>query len=746
MFSKPLEIALSAALDEARRRRHEYFCLEHLLFALLDDVYGRDILTHCGADLDQLRKDLEAFFNEDLEAVPGSAEAIPQQTVSLERVVQRAVAHVHYSGKEEVDAGDILAAIFEERDSHAAYFLQIQGLTRLDVLDYISHGVSRQEFEDDTEFAAAHEPDAAPRAARDPLEAFTIDLTDRAARGLIDPLIGRDTELRRVIRVLARRRKNNPILVGEPGVGKTAIVEGLALRIHQGQTPAMLQDARILRLDMAALLAGTKFRGDFEHRLKSVLAALSQQENIILFIDETHTVVGAGSTSDSTMDASNILKPVLASGEIRCIGSTTYEEYKNHFERDRALSRRFQRIEILEPTMEETVLILRGLKSRYEAHHGARYTDSALRAAADLAARHINDRFLPDKAIDVIDEAGATLRLAPGTPRKTVRPADIERVVADIARIPARTVSSSDKERLGTLEDDLRRVVFGQDEAVHTVATSIKRSRAGLAQPDKPVGCFLFIGPTGVGKTELARQLAAILGVHFARYDMSEYMEKHAVARLIGAPPGYVGFDQGGLLTDEIRRNPHCVLLLDEIEKAHPDLFNILLQVMDHATLTDNNGKKADFRNVALIMTSNAGARDLAARSIGFGAAAGDNRSKGLKAVEKTFSPEFRNRLDAIVSFDGLPMDVIERVVDKFMAELQGRLAARKVALSLTPGARTWLAEHGYDDTLGARPLNRLIQTEIKDKLSDELLFGRLEKGGRVLVDVAGDAITFSYS
>ena len=751
MLSEELELTLQFALTEARKRRHEYLCVEHVLYAILEDAYGHDILVHCGCNIDRLRAVLERFFEAELETVPSGREFPLHQTLAFERLMQRAFLHVKYSGKKEVDAGDILAAIFEERNSHAAYFLGTEGVTRLDVLNYISHGVSRAGIEggrtggreEEEEEAPDDEEGAGPQ--RSALEAFAVSLTQRAAEGKIDPLIGRARELRRTIRILCRRRKNNPVFVGEPGVGKTALAEGLALRIHEGRVPKVLQGCEMVMLDLPALLAGTKFRGDFEARLKAVIAELLKRENVILFIDEIHTVVGAGSTTDSVVDASTMLKPALASGELRCIGATTYEEFRNHFEKDRAFSRRFQKVEVVEPSVEETVQILRGLKSRYEAHHGIRYTESALQAAAELSARYVNDRFLPDKAIDVLDEAGANARLATGTPRKTIRPADIEQVIADMARIPARNVSSTDKVRLGSLEEELRRVVFGQDDAIHSVATSIKRSRVGLGRPERPVGCFLFTGPTGVGKTEVARQLALVLGVHFMRFDMSEYMEKHAVARLIGAPPGYVGFDQGGLLTDGIRKHPHSVLLLDEIEKAHPDVFNILLQVMDHATLTDNTGRKADFRNVILIMTSNAGAREMAANPIGLSAGKNDSTGKGLKALEKTFNPEFRNRLDAIVTFNALPMEIIERIVEKFIGEIQEQLAPRKVTLTLTAQARTWLAEHGFDRTFGARPLGRLIQTEIENKLSDEILFGCLEKGGEVIVDLQDGKLGFVF-
>lgn len=750
MINKDFQITLSAALQEARRRRHEYLCVEHLLYAILDDAFGQEILEQCGADLGVLRNKLETFLEEELETVPAGASAVLQQTAAFERLMQRAIMHVQYSSKKEVDAGDVLAAIFEEEDCHAAYFLRQTGVTRLDVLEYISHGVSKlpqaPEYGRGKRDAEEEPGEAVEKGKQSALEAFTVNLCERAARGKIDPLIGREAELQRTIRVLGRRRKNNPVFVGEAGVGKTALAEGLALRIHEGRVPAMLRNTEILTLDLPGMLAGTKFRGDFEQRLKAVLQELRNREDVILYVDEIHTLVGAGATTDSSIDASSILKPALASGELRCIGSTTYEEFKNHFEKDRGLSRRFQKIDVDEPSVDETIRILRGLKSRYEAHHGIQYTDSALRAAVELSAKHINDRFLPDKAIDVIDEAGANVKLDSNGERKLVRPADIEKVVAEIAKIPVRTVSSSDKERLGSLDTELKRVVFGQDTAIDQVVHAIRRARAGLGRPETPIGSYLFTGPTGVGKTEVAKQLAAILGNHFARYDMSEYMEKHAVSRLIGAPPGYVGFDQGGLLVDEIRRHPYTVLLLDEIEKAHPDLFSILLQVMDNASLTDNMGRKADFRNVILIMTSNAGAREMAAATIGFHAAPDDPQHKSLKAIEKALTPEFRNRLDAIVTFNSLPMEVIEQVVDKFIRRIQYQLESRRVALSLTASARRWLAEHGYDSKFGARPLARLIQQEIETPLSDRILFGSLEKGGRVEVDLVGDKLAFQYA
>jgi len=744
MISKELELAIGSAVNEAKKRRHEYLCIEHILYALLQVPGGVDIIMNCGGDVRRLQQTLEDFFTRRIEQVPGQDEYVLQQTVGFHRLLQRALHHVEAAGKKEVEPGDILAAIFEEKSSHAAYFLESENISRLDVLEYISHGISSVVREEETESPLPEEEEGTRKAGgQDPLQAFTRNLVEEAASGKIDPLIGRRSEMERTIHILCRRRKNNPIFVGDPGVGKTAMAEGLALAIDKGEVPEPLKDAQIYCLDMGGLLAGTKFRGQFEERLKAVLEALKKRGNAILFIDEIHTVVGAGSTSGGSMDASNILKPSLAGGDLRCIGSSTYEEYKNFFEKDRALSRRFQKVEILEPSTDETYRILQGLRSRYEEHHGVRYTDAALKAASELSARHINDRYLPDKAIDVMDEAGVACRLRGLAGKKRVRPRDMENVVARIAKIPPRSVSSTDRGRLESIEERLGAVVFGQDEAIASLTTAIKRSRAGLASPNRPVGSFLFTGPTGVGKTEVALQLASVMGIAFQRFDMSEYMEKHAVARLIGAPPGYVGFDQGGLLTDGIRKNPYSVLLLDEIEKAHPDLFHILLQVMDHATLTDNTGKKADFRNVVLIMTSNAGAREMSSQTIGFGEPPGDTHAKGRKAIEKTFSPEFRNRLDAIIPFHNLSMETMERIVDKFMGELGVQLAARKVEIFLSPEARGHLAREGYDPRFGARPLTRLVQTQIKDVLADRILFGDLSGGGKVLVELHGSNLRF---
>jgi ATP-dependent Clp protease ATP-binding subunit ClpA len=751
-LSRSLEASLGSAIRDAHARRHEYIGIEHVLVALLDDDTVADVIRACGGDVEALRRELRAWLDEHPERLPDGVDAPPQQTLGFQRILQRAAAHVQSAGREEIDGRDVLAAIFREPDSQAAYLLAQQGITRLDVISYISHGISKAPTPDagdggddadgDDDDA---EDDERPRAARDPLGAFTVNLVGRAAAGRIDPLIGRARELERTIHVLCRRRKNNPVFVGDPGVGKTAIVEGFALRVQRGEVPAVLRGVGVYALDMGALLAGTKFRGEFEARLKAVIAALQAKPGSILFIDEIHTVVGAGATQGGSMDASNILKPALASGELRCIGATTHQDYKTHFERDRALARRFQKIDVVEPSVEETHAILRGLKPHYERHHRVTYTDRALRAAAELSAKHVNDRFLPDKAIDVIDEAGASLQVQPPSKqKKTVRTRDIEHIVATMAKIPPRTVTVSDRDRLLTLDRDMKLLVFGQDQAIDTVVSAIRLARAGLGQPEKPVGSFLFAGPTGVGKTEVAKQLAAALGVEFLRFDMSEFMEKHTVSRLIGAPPGYVGFDQGGVLTDAIRKTPHAVLLLDEIEKAHIDVFNILLQVMDHATLTDHTGRKADFRHVVLVMTTNAGAQEMAAAAIGFGEPS--NRDKGKKALERLFSPEFRNRLDAIVQFGALGPEAVERVVDKFITELDAQLLARRVTIQLSPAARRWLAERGYDATFGARPMARLIQTEIKRVLADEMLFGRLKDGGRVEIDVGPEGLIFRYA
>jgi ATP-dependent Clp protease ATP-binding subunit ClpA len=746
MITKELQNTLSAALEEAIRRQHEYVTLEHLLFALLNDRTASNVIYHCGGNIDSLKKELEQFFDEHKENLQREQAEMPEQTVMFRRVLQYALFQAEASEQKEVNSGNILAALFHAERSHAVYLLEKQGIKRLAVLNYISHGISKisedsEPVPGDVNIEGGTE-DA--QASRDPLKSFTVNLIESAAAGHIDPLIGRAAELQRTIQILCRRRKNNPVYVGEPGVGKTAIAEGLALKIHLGEVPEVLQSAQVYALDMGAVLAGTKYRGEFEQRFKGVISALKKIPGSILFIDEIHTIVGAGAVSGGSMDASNILKPALASGELRCIGSTTYGEYKASFERDRALARRFQKIEVAETSVEETVEILTGLKSYYEEYHGVRYSSQALRVAAELSAKYMHDRFLPDKAIDVLDEAGAALKLlSPARKSKTVRPEDIENVVARMAKIPAKTVVSSEKERLGELKSKLQSVIFGQDHAINQVVSAIKLSRSGLGQPEKPVGSFLFSGPTGVGKTELAKQLAAVMGVEFIRFDMSEYAESHTVSRLIGAPPGYVGFDQGGLLTDAINKTPYSVLVLDEIEKAHPNLFNILLQVMDHATLTDNNGKKADFRNVILIMTTNAGARELSEGGIGFQKDVG--RGQGRGAIERAFSPEFRNRLDAWVAFNPLDFEVIKRIVDKFMDELNTQLKEKKVVVKLSSEARMWLAKRGFDRLYGARPMARLIQSKIKEPLAEAVLFGDVPLTGEVQVEVKDDELVLRF-
>jgi ATP-dependent Clp protease ATP-binding subunit ClpA len=746
MITKELENTLSAAVEEAIKRHHEYVTLEHLLFALLNDRMASDIIYHCGGNIDSLKKEVEQFFDEQMEKVQKEPAAMPEQTVMFRRVLQYALLQTEASQQKEVNSGSILAALFHAERSHAVYLLEKQGIKRLAVLNYISHGISK--ISDDSEPAFGdvntESGNGDAEASRDPLKSFTVNLIERAAAGQIDPLIGRAAELQRTIQVLSRRRKNNPVYVGEPGVGKTAIAEGLALKIHLGEVPEALRSAQVYALDMGAVLAGTKYRGEFEQRLKGVLSALKKIPHSILFIDEIHTIVGAGAVSGGTMDASNILKPALASGELRCIGSTTYGEYKASFERDRALARRFQKIEVAQTSVEETVEILTGLKTYYEEYHGVRYSSQSLRVAAELSAKYMHDRFLPDKAIDVLDEAGAALKLlSPARKSKTVRPEDIETVVARMAKIPAKTVVSSEKVRLGELKSKLQAVIFGQDHAINQVVGAIKLSRSGLGQPEKPVGSFLFSGPTGVGKTELAKQLAAVMGVEFIRFDMSEYAESHTVSRLIGAPPGYVGFDQGGLLTDAVNKTPYAVLVLDEIEKAHPNLFNLLLQVMDHATLTDNNGKKADFRNVILIMTTNAGARELSEGGIGFQKHTG--RGQGRGAIERAFSPEFRNRLDAWVAFNALDFEVIERIVDKFIDELNAQLKEKKVVVKLSSEARAWLAKRGFDRLYGARPMARLIQSKIKEPLAEKILFGDLPLTGEVQVEEIDDGLVLKF-
>ena len=753
MLSRELELALIKAIKEAKTHRHEYVTVEHMLYGLLYDDLTKHVINQCGGNEEKLKKRLERFFSGGLPVLKNSS-AEPSQTVAFNRVLQRAVNHVQSCGKKQVDTGDVLVAIFAEPDSHAVYFLGTEGIGRLDVLEYIAHSLP-ETFQQEPQ----RKPVATPgkkneKADSDPLEQFTVNFAKRAEEGNIDPLIGRDQELMRMMQVLCRRRKNNPLLVGEPGVGKTALAEGLALRIYEDQVaekegqkdsgrrvPDLLRDTEIYMLDMGTLVAGTKYRGDFEKRLKAVIGAIEKMDNAILFIDEMHTIVGAGATSGGSMDASNLLKPALQAGTIRCIGSTTYEEYKNHIEKDRALSRRFQKIDIEEPSVEDTCGILNGLKSRYEEHHQVRYAKTAIRATAELAERYINDRFLPDKAIDVMDEVGAAFRLS-GKTGRIVRTRDVERIVSKIARVPVTSKTVQDYSHLRHLEHDLKSVIFGQEEAIDSMVQSIKRSRAGLGNPQSPTGSFLFAGPTGVGKTEVARQLANLLTVNFERFDMSEYMEKHAVARLIGAPPGYIGFEQGGLLTDAIRKHPYSVLLLDEIEKAHPDVFSILLQVMDYATLTDNAGRRADFRNVIVIMTTNVGAREMSENVIGF---LGDSGGKERKAIKNLFSPEFRNRLDGIITFQSLDNRTVEKVVDKMIGELQVQLADKKVSISLTPAARRWLAKEGYDPGYGARPLRRLIIKEIGDRLTEEILFGSLSKGGKVKIGNRHGKMTFQF-
>ena len=734
MIAQELEVSLHMAFMEARQKRHEFITVEHLLLAMLDNPSAAEVLRACAANIEELRKNITEFVAEHTPTVAGTEEVDTQPTLGFQRVIQRAILHVQSSGKKEVTGANVLVAIFGEKDSHAVHFLQQQGINRLDVVNFISHGLSKvgqgNAPRSDSEQEA--EQEAAPATA---LENFTLNLNVQALAGKIDPLIGREVELERVIQTLCRRRKNNPLLVGEAGVGKTAIAEGLARRIVESEVPEILARSTVYSLDMGALLAGTKYRGDFEQRLKAVLKQLLDDPNAILFIDEIHTLIGAGAASGGTLDASNLLKPALSSGQLKCIGATTYNEYRGIFEKDHALSRRFQKIDVNEPSVDETIAILRGLKSRFEAHHGVKYAASALTSAAELAARYISDRHLPDKAIDVIDEAGAAQRILPKSrQKKVISRREIEEIIAKIARIPSKNVSSDDRDALKNLDRDLKAVVFGQDRAIDALAAAIKMSRSGLGNPQKPIGSFLFSGPTGVGKTEVARQLAYAMGIELIRFDMSEYMERHAVSRLIGAPPGYVGFDQGGLLTEAITKHPYSVLLLDEIEKAHPDIFNVLLQVMDHGTLTDNNGRKADFRNVTIVMTTNAGAESLNKTSIGFTS----NKQAGdeMGDIKRMFTPEFRNRVDAIISFAPLDHKVILRVVDKFLMQLEEQLHEKKVEASFSEGLKDYLAKHGFDPLMGARPMARLIQDTIRRALADELLFGRLAHGGHVAVDI----------
>ena len=738
MLSRDLEVTLNSAFKRARELRHEYMTVEHLLLGLLDNASAVQVLNACGSDLSKLREELEQFVTQTTPALPEESERDTQPTLGFQRVLQRAVFHVQSSGKQEVTGANVLVAIFSEQESQAVYFLKQQEIARIDVVNYISHGIAKSEdtgADGESEADAQSNQNASSEERTSNLDGYCTNLNKEVKKGRIDPLIGRDEELSRVIQTLSRRRKNNPLLVGEAGVGKTAIAEGLAYRIEEGQVPDVIADAVVYSLDLGSLLAGTKYRGDFEKRLKALLGELEKEKHSILFIDEIHTIIGAGAASGGVMDASNLLKPLLSSGQLKCIGSTTFQEFRGIFEKDRALARRFQKVDVLEPSIEDTIKILNGLKSRFEEHHELRYTKAALTSAVELSAKYMSDRHLPDKAIDIIDEAGAMQRLMPPSRRKKVIGVpEIEAVVANIARIPPKQISKSDSEVLENLERDLKLTVFGQNEAIERMSSAIKLSRAGLKQEGKPVGCFLFAGPTGVGKTEVSRQLARTLGIELVRFDMSEYMERHTVSRLIGAPPGYVGFDQGGLLTEAITKNPHCVLLLDEVEKAHPDVFNLLLQVMDHGTLTDNNGRKADFRHVVLIMTTNAGAESLSKRSIGFNEQ--DQTTDAMEAIKRLFTPEFRNRLDSIVQFGALPEDVIEQVVHKFIAELQAQLDDRKVSIELDESAMRWLAKRGYDKTMGARPMARLIQEAIKRPLADAILFGNLSGGGSVLVTV----------
>jgi ATP-dependent Clp protease ATP-binding subunit ClpA len=735
MIAQELEVSLHMAFVEARQKRHEFITVEHLLLALLDNPTAAEVLRACGANMDELRKNLTQHIAEQTPRIAADREVDTQPTLGFQRVIQRAILHVQSSGKKEVTGANVLVAIFGEKDSHAVYFLQQQGIARLDVVNYISHGITKtpQAHQGKADQEADQEGQA--ETSNSPLDNYTQNLNALALAGKIDPLIGRDKELERVVQTLCRRRKNNPLLVGEAGVGKTAIAEGLARRIVEGNVPDLLAKCTVYALDMGALLAGTKYRGDFEQRLKAVLKQLVDNPNAILFIDEIHTVIGAGAASGGTLDASNLLKPVLSTGQLKCIGATTYNEYRGVFEKDHALSRRFQKIDVVEPSVDETVEILKGLKTRFEAHHSVKYTANALTTAAELSARYINDRHLPDKAIDVIDEAGAAQRIAPkAKQKKVIGKTEIEEIIAKIARIPPRSVSTDDRSALANLDRDLKAVVFGQDQAIDALAAAIKMARSGLGNPQKPIGNFLFSGPTGVGKTEVARQLAYCMGIELIRFDMSEYMERHAVSRLIGAPPGYVGFEQGGLLTEQITKKPYSVLLLDEIEKAHPDIFNILLQVMDHGTLTDNNGRKADFRNVVIVMTTNAGAESLAKNSMGFTV----NKQTGdeMESIKRMFTPEFRNRLDAIISFRALDSEIIMRVVDKFLMQLDEQLAEKKVEANFTQALKEHLAKKGFDPLMGARPMARLIQDTIRRALADELLFGKLQHGGKVTIDL----------